>query len=489
MTSFFESIQFQARSRPKSPAIMTARNIISYEELVGRVRAANQYLTDNGLKEGDIIAVNVHEPISNCCTMIAAMAAGIATNSVAGNRPVLPGNISFRAMVADHKVEETDETKVLTVAPNWLKDIKVKEGASLVQIKKQDFLARIICTSGTTGAQKAVPFTEEQLMSRAWGHIIGLRAPLGPSKTLAMMGLASGAGFTNMMLVLMTGGTLMLVPGMAQLGRFSALYRMDRIIASTAQLIGMLRAQDNDNADFSGVASMVVGGSHIPRAVAKRARAICRNIICLYGSTEVGVVATAPAGITIKEQSAVGYVVPGAQLEIVDESGKELGFGKEGIIRVKAPGAPNRYLNDDKASAEVFRDGWFYPGDIGSLSSDRLLCVSGRVSERINAGGVKVAPSVIEDVISMRPEVSDVGAFEYTNPEGISEIAVAIVPHESIHRENFNRAELREYFRKRLREKTPRRWMIVREIPRNEQGKIDRAQLKDMAQRRLANTA
>jgi acyl-CoA synthetase (AMP-forming)/AMP-acid ligase II len=146
-------------------------------------------------------------------------------------------------------------------------------------------------------------------------------------------------------------------------------------------------------------------------------------------------------------------------------------------------------LNDDKASTEVFRDGWFYPGDIGSLSSDRLLYVSGRVSERINAGGVKVAPSVIEDVISMRPEVSDVGAFEYTNPEGISEIAVAIVPHESIHRENFNRAELREYFRKRLREKTPRRWMIVREIPRNEQGKIDRAQLKDMAQRRLANTA
>jgi acyl-coenzyme A synthetase/AMP-(fatty) acid ligase len=85
----------------------------------------------------------------------------------------------------------------------------------------------------------------------------------------------------------------------------------------------------------------------------------------------------------------------------------------------------------------------------------------------------------------MRPEVSDVGAFEYVNPEGISEIAVAIVPHENIGREDFNRAELRQYFRKHLREKTPRRWMIVKEIPRNEQGKIDRAQLKALAQRRL----
>ena len=121
--------------------------------------------------------------------------------------------------------------------------------------KKPDGLARIICTSGTTGAQKAVPFTEEQLIRRAWSHVIGLRTLGGPSKTLGMMGLASGAGFTNMMLVLMTGGTLMLVPGMPQLSRFSSLYRMDRIIASTAQLIGMIRAQDNDNADFSGVSS------------------------------------------------------------------------------------------------------------------------------------------------------------------------------------------------------------------------------------------
>ncbi len=465
---------------------MTARNVISYEELVVRIRAARQYFADNGLKSGEIVALNVHEPISHCCCMVAAMASGIATLSLAGNRPILPEGVAIDALLSDHKIELETEIKRLAVAPNWLKDIEVGTGASPpAGEKKPDVLARIICTSGTTGAQKAVPFTEEQLMKRAWGHVVGLRAPGGPSKTLGMMGLASGAGFTNMMLVLMTGGTLMLVPGMAQLSRFSSLYRMDRVIASTAQLIGMLRAQDSDSADFSGISSMVVGGSHIPRSIAKRARAICRNIICLYGSTEVGVVATALAQTTIKEQSSVGYVAPGVQLEIVDERGKKLGFGSEGIIRVKAPGAPNRYLNDDKASAEVFRDGWFYPGDIGSLTDEGLLYVSGRVSERINAGGVKVAPSVIEDIISMRPEVLDVGAFEYVNPEGISEIAVAIVPHENISRENFDRAELRKYFRTELREKTPRRWMIVKEIPRSEQGKIDRAQLKAIAQRRL----
>ena len=107
----------------------------------------------------------------------------------------------------------------------------------------------------------------------------------------------------------------------------------------------------------------------------------------------------------------------------------------------------------------------------------------------VGAGGVKVAPSVIEDVISSRPEISDVAAFEHINAEGISEIAVAIVPHEKIDRANFNRSELRQYFQKQLRERTPRRWIIVKEIPRNEQGKIDRAKLQRMAKAQLVGSA
>ena len=157
-------------------------------------------------------------------------------------------------------------------------------------------------------------------------------------------------------------------------------------------------------------------------------------------------VATAPTSFLVNHQSAVGYVAPGVTLEIVDEAGRALGADQEGVIRVKAPGAASRYLNDDKASRSVFRDGWFYPGDTGSLSPDGLLFVTGRVSERINAGGVKVAPSVIEDVISSRPEISDVAAFEHVNAEGISEIAVAIVPHENIDRANFNRGRVAAIF-------------------------------------------
>jgi acyl-CoA synthetase (AMP-forming)/AMP-acid ligase II len=489
MTSFLEYLQFQARSRPQAPALMTLRATLSYEELTGRSRSVARYLADNGLKRGDVLVLNVNDPQVHCCTLVGAMGSGVTTLSAVGPRPVLPKNLGLAAMITDQPATSIGDVRLLRVGPNWLKDLPFENDFPAPAANGTEDIARIICTSGTTGEQKAVPFTEEQLIQRVWAQVAGLRSLAGPSKTLGMMGLSSGAGFTNMMLVLMTGGTLMLIPGMQQLSRVSSLYKMDRIIASTAQLIAMLRQQDNESADFVGVQSMVVGGSHIPRSVAKRARAICRNIICLYGSTEVGVVATAPAETTIKHQSSVGFVNPGVRVEIVDESGTPLGLDREGIIRVQVPGAPTRYLNDPVASRNVFRDGWFYPGDIGSLSGDGLLFVSGRVSERINAGGVKVAPNVIEDVFGQRPEISDVAAFEFVNEEGISEIGVALVPHENVDRASFNRVELRQSIQKQLRERTPKRWVIVKEIPRNEQGKIDRSALQRLAKNRLAAVA
>ena len=298
MTSFFEHILFQAKSHPKAPAIMTARVVVTYEELVNRVRGVMKYLSEQGVKSGQILALNMQDPTAHCSAMIGAMASGVATLSAVGARPSLPKNLAVDAMLSDHPVTVEGGLKILTVAPTWLKDQQFADVGFTPGGMSRDAVARIITTSGTTGEQKAVPFTEEQLVERVYAQVVGLRPLAGPSKTLGMMGVSSGAGFTNMMLILMTGGTLMLVPGLAQLSRVSSLYKMDRILASTAQLIAMLRQQENDSADFSGVKSMVVGGSHIPRSVAKRARVICRNIICLYGATEVGVVATAPTELS-----------------------------------------------------------------------------------------------------------------------------------------------------------------------------------------------
>jgi len=298
---------------------------------------------------------------------------------------------------------------------------------------------------------------------------------------------ASGQAFSHLMLVLMAGGTQMFVSGFPELASVSS--QVDRLLVSTGQLIAMLRSQDDKTADFSGVRSMVVGGSHIPRSVAKRAQAICRDIICLYGSTEMGAVATAPVETIIEHESAVGFVVPGVRVEIVDEGGSVLGFGRDGIVRVSVPCAPDHYLGDPATSRRVFRDGWFYPGDLGSLSEQGLLFISGRVSERINVGGLKVSPTLIENVIMQRGEISDAAAFELVNDEGIGDIAVFVVFNDNIDLARFDRAELGRWVQTKLRRFTPKRWFVVKEIPRTEQGKIDRPALQRLSKNRLAKVA
>ena len=97
-------------------------------------------------------------------------------------------------------------------------------------------------------------------------------------------------------------------------------------------------------------------------------------------------------------RGATGYVAPWAELEIVDHNDRPVPAGSEGIVRIRATcqGAP--YPPERAAENTSFRDGWFYPGDLGRYETDGLLVLTGRTSEVINVGGLKLAPEVIEEI-------------------------------------------------------------------------------------------
>jgi acyl-coenzyme A synthetase/AMP-(fatty) acid ligase len=89
--------------------------------------------------------------------------------------------------------------------------------------------------------------------------------------------------------------------------------------------------------------------------------------------------------------------------------------GTAGDLSFRAPWFPDRYVNNQKASAERFRGGWFYPGDIGTIDAGGRITYRGRTDDVINFGGVKIMPGEIEAVIAEHPDVADV--------------AVVAVPH------------------------------------------------------------
>jgi acyl-CoA synthetase (AMP-forming)/AMP-acid ligase II len=173
---------------------------------------------------------------------------------------------------------------------------------------------------------------------------------------------------------------------------------------------------------------------------------------------------------------AVGYVHPGVEVQVVDEDDVPLPPGTEGILRVRSENCVEQYFGDATGSASVFKGGWFYPGDVGSVSREGLLSVAGRTNELINHGGLQVNPHVIEDVLLSFEGIGEAAAFGAPDAMGITQIWAAIVPKKPV-----DSAAVFAHCSERLAESTPRFIIQMKSLPRNDAGKILRNELSKTA--------
>ena len=128
-------------------------------------------------------------------------------------------------------------------------------------------------------------------------------------------------------------------------------------------------------------------------------------------------------------------------------------------------------------SARTFRDGYFHPGDIGYLSTDRLLVISGREKSVLNIGGNKISPERIEAVIASFRGIDQAAVFSEQDEIGVDQICAMIVS-----RAGFDEQLLRTHCEQRLgADFVPARFVKSTGLPRNEQGKLVRTKLPEFA--------
>ena len=139
------------------------------------------------------------------------------------------------------------------------------------------------------------------------------------------------------------------------------------------------------------------------------------------------------------------------------------------------------YVGDPEASRTFFRDGYFYSGDIGHLTPEGLLVITGRKKTALNIGGDTINPERVEEVLIAHDGVTEAGVFAVNNELGIAELSALIVTSRAL-----DETSLRTHCAGSLSPScVPVHFVVVDALPRVGQGKIDRQRLPEVAKAKL----
>lgn len=337
-------------------------------------------------------------------------------------------------------------------------------GSTLVATEFSDAdTCRIALTSGTTGRPKAIALTPPMADYRA-AEAAKLFVSGGPF--LCTLGLATTSGF-HTLLASAQAGLPYLAPGNGPTNRDTIRrHAVTSIKSSPQQIADIVNASAGIRLD--SLRAVNSAGGKVSRALVDGVRAISdASVTNLYGSSEAGRAAEHVFGQSVIPDLA-GNVVEGCMLEVVDESGERLSAGSTGEIRYKSLHMATGYLGDEATSSDSFRDGWFYPGDIGRIETDGSLYLVGRTTDTLNAGGVKIDPLEFEEFATSLPGVTEALGFTHVNDLGVAQFVLAVAG------QGLDITVVSAELEKRFGRSRPSSIFAVPVIPRTDTGKTSR---------------
>jgi long-chain acyl-CoA synthetase len=515
--------------RPDDPAVHYFDATLSFAQVDRAADALATAFQDEGVTHGDRVAVYLQNDPQWLVTMLAAWKAGavpaainpmqrhkeLAHHLVDSGATVLVCLDQLYADVAAEVVPQTSVRRVLTTHPlDMTPDVVLPE--SLAQLPARqlfddvwdweelvgrydgrrpkpvhlapDDVGMLTYTSGTTGRSKGAMNLHSAMVhsstvySTWWDLQPGRDVVMGLAPVFHITGAVAGFGVQ-----VLAGIPIVL------LHRFDAeetLRCIDRwrstfMVAASTAYIALSNHPSLSKYDVSSLTKTPSGGAPVSPALAERVRDVTGwSLRGAYGMTET----TSPTHLGPPDVEppvdpdsgalAVGIPVPGCRVRIVDPGdGRDLGPGEAGEIVVSGPMVVPGYWQLPEESAHAVRDGWLHTGDVGKETDDGWLFVVDRLKDLINAGGYKVFPRDVEDVLYQHAavrEASVVGVPDEYRGETVKAF-VSLVSGASASSE-----ELIEFCKNRMSAyKYPRAVEILDELPKNASGKLLRRELRE----------
>ena len=446
-----------------------------------------------GVTPGDRVAVQVAKSADALALYAACVMAGAV---------FLPLNPAYTPAEVDYFVGDA-QPALLVAAPDAapaLAEVAARHGAQLVTLgtdgdgtladltvglppvtravdRGAGDLAAILYTSGTTGRSKGAMLTQGNLLSNAlvltdvWGFtdrdVLLHALPIFHTHGLFVA--------TNVLLA--AGGAMILQPRFDPDAVFAALPQATTMMGVPTFYTRLVEDPRLTPAATAHVRLFISGSAPLLAETHRRFRALTgQAILERYGMTETNMNTSNPLHGD-RRPGTVGLPLPGTEVRVT-EGGQPVPPGTPGMVEVRGPNVFAGYWRmPDKTAEDLRPDGWFVTGDLGQMSDDGYLTIVGRAKDLIIAGGFNIYPAEVEAVLDALPGVRESAVIGLPDADLGERVVAVIVPDGPAPDEAALRAAVAERL---ARYKQPRAYVVLRDLPRNAMGKVQKAALRQM---------
>ncbi len=518
-----------AQKSPQAPALAFLGQTLSYQQLTEQVARLAQALKKEGLGPGDRLAVY----LPNSPQLVIAYHAALHLGAV-----VVFLNPLLSPKEVEHQIKDSD-ARWLVVLDHFLPKIAGLPGLDLYRVivtgipdylpwpltwlypvkawrqglatgfkaapgrlkwrellkfppidappaPGPDDLAVLQYTGGTTGIPKAAMLTHGNLMANvaqinAWMP----QVRYGEERLVGLLPFSHSFGLTACLNWPMSKGALVIVLPRFELNDFIATlakYRPTMLPGVPTLFVALINDPRLPKLDLTSLWACISGSAPLPLEVRDRFEAIsgCR-ILEGYGLTEAAPVTHFNPIFGQRPLGSMGMPLPATLARVMDqETGtRELPPGEVGELTIRGPQVMRGYWQKPEETALVLRDGWLYTGDLARMDEDGYFYIVERKKDLIIAGGYKIYPREVEEVLYQHPGVHEAVAFGVPDPYRGETVKAVIVPRAGV---ELREEEIVEFCKNLLAVyKIPKIIEFRAQLPKSSVGKVLRRELKEEA--------
>jgi len=517
-----------AAKSPQTPALAFFGRRFSYGDLSGQAARLAQAFKDLGLGPGERLGIY----LPNCPQLVIAYHAALRLGAVAVllNPLLSPKELAYQLrdsgarglVVLDHFLPKVDEVReqvdlrhliitglqdYLCWPLSWLYPCKARRQGLATGFRPgpghlkwrellqslpwesqphpgPEDLAVLQYTGGTTGVPKAAMLTHANLMV----NVAQINAWLpqvryGEERVVGLLPFSHSFGLTACLNWPMSQGALIIVLPRFEINGFLKVlrkYRPTMLPGVPTLFVALVNDPRLPGLDLSSLWACISGSAPLPLEVRERFEALshCR-ILEGYGLTEAAPVTHLNPIQGQRPPGSMGLPLPGTRARVVDqETGiQEMPPGEVGELIIQGPQVMQGYWQKPDETALVLREGWLYTGDLARMDEEGYFYIVERKKDLIIAGGYKIYPREVEEVLYQHPGVKEAVALGVPDAYRGETVKVVIVPQEGA---NLTAEEILGFCQHNLAVyKVPKIVEFRTELPKSLVGKVLRRVLKE----------